>query len=885
MSWNSAPMLNGANWSGNAQLATKNQLLSSIQGIYNDIQDFEFSSITVANLNVSSLVAQNYIQAPLGIFSTIQANTISSPGLNIDASGVVIANVVSSQIANFGLTIVSSLSFQASLDPTLNASVDFGFGAALGGLLGGLGATIGGLFIGVGTLAGLTVQGITEGIGTIVAGRPQNFINSNIYEGMNYNTQIQLSTLGYDNPFYSSIFRTVSSVSANQVPGREIFISTIFPAGTKCMRSVSDPFTLLTSSTQILGSTIQAFGQWVPLQTELFDSISSQSIYAQSSITHTLLANKIGVACNSPQYTLDVNGTTNITGTTLLSNTFINGDLNVSGQITGASTFIIPTYVGDRIVLSNDVISTILKFTDIDIVTNFYKPSSFVSSMGWNFASTIANPQFINQTNISDYFSTLILGASNQSTFLLTATYPNSTVIDYYQSTGSGIFRYYQNGNSIFVDKPLTSPASNRFTFNFLSNSWYDSGTPPSPPYGFERFPVSSSVGQAKMKVNTGRDYNEIYSDKPLYLSAPLIAVSQLDAQFIQISSVADYGASAYHESMRGVFSNYSFVPNQPNSSTINVTPPGVYTIDFLAQPAFVSTTITATSNITLLFTGTNQDWSFDYVQGAGTGNIQFTGSFSTFAKTVSAGQKFRFVTNNGFDFTIVDNPPPFSNFSGFVSTTFDSFTTMSSVRFSTNQSFDFCKSPIIGVSTINTAPYPISGYISRASYVEFIPFPYPLAPCSPGLNIPQFISFSNTTTGVPYDIYYDFLNGVPDPKGTWIIELNGSAVIQKNSVATGSILGRLTNTIDDNPFLRFLSTDCLTVLSQNQYGFGAYDWFPVVLDSMSLNVSTVRGFLPNTTTGGASNYITFYNGTNGDMYLNSFPQRAKAYYYPFGVQ
>lgn len=41
-------------WTGSLTNATKYQLLSSISGIYNDIQDIELSTISVQNLSVST---------------------------------------------------------------------------------------------------------------------------------------------------------------------------------------------------------------------------------------------------------------------------------------------------------------------------------------------------------------------------------------------------------------------------------------------------------------------------------------------------------------------------------------------------------------------------------------------------------------------------------------------------------------------------------------------------------------------------------------------------------------------------------------------------------------------------------------------------------------
>lgn len=254
---NPAPSLQGALWSGNQQLATKKQLISSISGLYADIQDIGISSITVGDLKVSTLTVQNWISAPLLYVSDIKGANIDISGISITGDGILNAPIIS-------LSSLGFKGFDSLLD--LDISFDLGLGDAIGGLAAGLGALVGGAAIGVGTGVGLTVQGAEQGIATMVAGRPQNFITQNTYETINFTSQLQVSTLGSAEPAYSTIFRTVSSVSANQVPGREIFTSTIFYPGQICIRTVSDPFNLITGDSNLNTSTIQSFGQWTPLE-------------------------------------------------------------------------------------------------------------------------------------------------------------------------------------------------------------------------------------------------------------------------------------------------------------------------------------------------------------------------------------------------------------------------------------------------------------------------------------------------------------------------------------------------------------------------------------------------------------------------------------------
>lgn len=240
-------------WNGTAttSYATKKQLLSSISGIYDDLADFSFSTIST----VGTLTATQWISAPVLYVSDIQGATINISGITINSNGILNAPIVS----------LSSLSFKG-IDKLLDLDVSFdlGLGQALGGLLGGLGAAVGGGLIAAGTGVGLAIQGAEQGIATLIAGRPQNYINSNVYETINFTTQLQISTLGNAYPLYSSIFRTVSSISPDTVPGQEVFTSTFFNPGTTCIRSISDPFQLITGNSNLNTSTIQSFGQWIP---------------------------------------------------------------------------------------------------------------------------------------------------------------------------------------------------------------------------------------------------------------------------------------------------------------------------------------------------------------------------------------------------------------------------------------------------------------------------------------------------------------------------------------------------------------------------------------------------------------------------------------------
>lgn len=293
MSWNPSPVIAGANWRGNPPLVLKNQLLSTTAGLYEDLKDFNFSTVSVStltvplwistaalyfsdikggNIDVSTITVPTWISTAALYVSDIKGANIDISGITIDPKGIFNAPIVS----------VSSMSLKG-LELGLDVSFDFGLGKAIGGVVGGLGAAVGGGLIAVGTGAGLAIQGAATGAATLIAGRPQNFISETNYETINFTTQLQVSTLGNANPLYSTIFRTVSSISPTQIPGLEIFTSSFFYPGQICVRSVSDPFNLMSGDSNINTSTIQSFGQWTA-----FEGLETENIVANSLSTNTI---------------------------------------------------------------------------------------------------------------------------------------------------------------------------------------------------------------------------------------------------------------------------------------------------------------------------------------------------------------------------------------------------------------------------------------------------------------------------------------------------------------------------------------------------------------------------------------------------------------------
>jgi hypothetical protein len=250
-----------ANWQGN--IVYNIPSIPQISSIAGRVSTIEYDVSTLFNLSapVSSLS---------GRVSTLETFFGDLSG-GIFVVNELVTDLVSSSVAQVPLLQTSTVSIvNITSQPSFSLfkslfTVDLGLGQAIGGLLGGIGGAVGGGVIAAGTGAGLAIQGLEQGWGTVMAGRPKNFINQSTFEVLNFTTQLQVSTIGNAYPLYSTIFRTVSSVAANQVPGREIFTSTFFLPGTTCIRSISDPFNLMTGDSNLNTSTLQAFGEWTPI--------------------------------------------------------------------------------------------------------------------------------------------------------------------------------------------------------------------------------------------------------------------------------------------------------------------------------------------------------------------------------------------------------------------------------------------------------------------------------------------------------------------------------------------------------------------------------------------------------------------------------------------
>ena len=207
------------------------------------------NTIRGASANFNN-ISTNYISTNDMYASTIRAGT----------SFVSSANISSLNAGNFGasridVTLLSSLTgdITFNLVSTLslfgNVDVNLGLGNQLAGLIGGaasqgLGVALGGAALATGAVA-------------LITGRTSGGVNSNVFQTVNGTTQLQFSTIGTGT---TSVFLDTNSAAPGTTPALQTSTTINVPAGAYCVRSVSDPLNINNNV-----STIQSFGQWVPI--------------------------------------------------------------------------------------------------------------------------------------------------------------------------------------------------------------------------------------------------------------------------------------------------------------------------------------------------------------------------------------------------------------------------------------------------------------------------------------------------------------------------------------------------------------------------------------------------------------------------------------------
>lgn len=228
-------------------------------------------NITISTINISTLnaltgnvdnISSGTVKAGIGNFSTI----VTQGGGSVTATNVN-AGIVSSITTVAKELFTSTMNFTATVSPKL----DLGLGGLIGGLAGGFGANA--------MSVGLGAAGLATGTTALILARQSGGIDPGIFQTVNGTSQIQFSTLGQ---LTGSVYATTDSTSPNTTPGNIVYDTTLIPAGTRVMRTVSDPLNLPNSS-GASGQGIQGFSQWVPIYPGALQVLDSNIQSYQSS--------------------------------------------------------------------------------------------------------------------------------------------------------------------------------------------------------------------------------------------------------------------------------------------------------------------------------------------------------------------------------------------------------------------------------------------------------------------------------------------------------------------------------------------------------------------------------------------------------------------------
>ena len=298
------------------------------------------------------------------------------------------------------------------------------------------------------------VVNLATGIQGLVNSRSQNSISGgnvpgqtvNVYETFNGTTQFQFSTLGSP---VTSVFRTTNQKNPALTLGSEIFTSSIIRAGSKAVRSVSDPYSMAIISTQILSTTnyLQSFGQW-----------------------HAIL---------EPDYGLSTFGLTNIGTFSNLGNSELNGIVNIYGQlnmevqnITGVNT-LFTNNIKNTGILSNLTFCNVGDAYFVNTGTTYFqKPTIFSYDASFSGANLqMAGNSISNINNLNANYANII---ELEVSSLKASTVNVKNIIDNFVSTTSAELDTAKI-SSIFANYAAISSISSQtiFTPTFSSLQAY----------------------------------------------------------------------------------------------------------------------------------------------------------------------------------------------------------------------------------------------------------------------------------------------------------------------------------------------------------------------------------------------------------------------------
>lgn len=378
MSWNgSIALTSGAAWSGSPQVITSRQFQSTNSATIG-VFDAEILSTGKAVI-VSSNVLQTQVNAIVATGTTslwanfraitnvdisgnnlYNAKSLSTMDLRVSSINGSDIKLFGSTVVVSGVTIVNSTIQAATVEKTNSVvdSVNTAAGAvgkavsqvnsATTGALANFGTVLQQVYWGtaaVDSVVSLT-NGVVElatGIQGLVDSRNKNTISgpagppgqtTNVYETFNHTTQLQFSTLGSD---IYTVLRTTDQKFPNQTLGREVFISTFIPAGSKVVRSLSDPMSMPIMSTQVLSTTnfAQSFGQWSAVLSPDYN-LKVSSLQVENLFGFAYLSTSKISTITLESSNVNVNNLLNTTNLYVGGNATVIGSINSGSFTTGA---------------------------------------------------------------------------------------------------------------------------------------------------------------------------------------------------------------------------------------------------------------------------------------------------------------------------------------------------------------------------------------------------------------------------------------------------------------------------------------------------------------------------------------------------------------------
>jgi len=309
-------------------LPNKTVLLgSTITGPGAIITNLSSQTISTLNLNTQNFSTLNSragtLFANTATFSTANISTIAVGNFTANQ---IDANTLSSLTSRVSFAITSTLQLKA--DVTVSPDINLGLGNVIQGLIGGAATQALGVTIGA--------AGLATGATALITGRTSGGVNPSIFQTVNGSTQLQFSTLG---SAATSVFLDTDSAAPLTTPGNLTRTTTIVPAGTYCVRSVSDPLNIDSATRGI-----QMFGQWVPVVTgqATFPTINVSTLNASTLTSRSASISSLFVSSL-------------VAGASVAPDILTASSINMSGNLNGFNPAATLAWAGPSILLSTSI--------------------------------------------------------------------------------------------------------------------------------------------------------------------------------------------------------------------------------------------------------------------------------------------------------------------------------------------------------------------------------------------------------------------------------------------------------------------------------------------------------------------------------------------------